>query len=92
MRARHGALGGGYIAYRSRHGRPHVTGSYSSVYVGLSANHELMAPSSSAFSLSSVFETEAPARCDGGTSTPGSRDPAVMCVFARGAFLLLFPS
>ena len=31
------------------------------------------------------FETEGPACCDGGTSTPGSRDPAALCVFAQGA-------
>ena len=37
------------------------------------------------FSLSFVFETEGPACCDGGTSTPGSRDPAALCVFAQGA-------
>jgi hypothetical protein len=31
------------------------------------------------------FETEGPACCDGATSTPGSRDPAALCVFAQGA-------
>ena len=38
------------------------------------------------FSLSFVFETEGPACCDGGISTPGARDPAALCcVFAQGA-------
>ena len=31
------------------------------------------------------FETEGPACCDGGTSTPGLRDPAALCVLAQGA-------